>query len=260
MVARTPRMRACRSHGTPPTLPTVARVGSRPPSARTSYAHARSWMWETRISGWAPLPMPPASVWFMLASTSDTTHSGDEPMKDSQNFTSRIAGWSAAHRKAVVRGWLAFVLVAFALGSLAGMVQLKAVESENGQSRLADQTQAEQFPSERAGEEVLIENPSGSLAGTGYRAAVSDLVARLSRTPSVASIRSPLAPGNAGQISKDGRAALVTLPDHRRSRHRAEPCRACAWRRPPPCSAPTPDCSSASSVPRVATGGQQAGQ
>ncbi|HYB23132.1 MAG TPA: MMPL family transporter, partial [Solirubrobacteraceae bacterium] len=56
---------------------------------------------------------------------------------------------------------------------------------------------------------VLIQNPSGPLAGSGYRAAVADLVARLSRTPSVAAIRSPLAPGNAGQISKDGRAALV---------------------------------------------------
>ena len=63
-------------------------------------------------------------------------------------------------------GWLAFVLAAFALGSAAGMVPLKQVETENGQSRLADQIQAQQFPRERAGEEVLIENPSGPLAGT----------------------------------------------------------------------------------------------
>jgi RND superfamily putative drug exporter len=129
----------------------------------------------------------------------------------SENFTSRVAGWSAAHRGAVVKGWLGFVLVAFALGALAGMVQLKAVEAENGQSRLADLTQAQQFPQERAGEEVLIENRSGPLAGTTYRAAVADLVARLSRAPSVAAIRSPLDPGNAGQISKNGRAALVTF-------------------------------------------------
>ena len=127
------------------------------------------------------------------------------------NFTARVAGWSAAHRTAVIRGWLVFVLVAFALGSLAGMVQLKAVEAENGQSRLADLTQAQQFPRERAGEEVLIENQSGPLAGSGYRAAVTGLVSRLSRTPSVAAIRSPLDPGNAGQISKNGRAALVTF-------------------------------------------------
>ncbi|MGO9906556.1 MAG: MMPL family transporter [Solirubrobacteraceae bacterium] len=58
---------------------------------------------------------------------------------------------------------------------------------------------------------MLIESPSGPLAGTGYRAAVSDLVARLSATRSVADIKSPLTPGNSGQVSKDGRAALVTF-------------------------------------------------
>jgi uncharacterized membrane protein YdfJ with MMPL/SSD domain len=128
-----------------------------------------------------------------------------------QNFTARAARWSASHRKAVVLGWLAFVVVAFTVGSLAGMVQLGTVEMENGQSRLADQTQAKEFPRERASEEVLIENPAGPLSGTSYRAAVTDLVTRLSRTPSVGTIRSPLTPGNAGQISKNGRAVLVTF-------------------------------------------------
>ena len=125
------------------------------------------------------------------------------------NFTSHVAGWSTAHRKGVTRGWLAFVLVALALGSAVGMVQLRTLETENGQSRLADQTQAQQFPNERAGEEILIQNPSGPLAGSGYRAAVADLVARLSRTRSVVTIKSPLGPGNGGQIAEDGRAALL---------------------------------------------------
>ena len=46
-------------------------------------------------------------------------------MSESENFTSRSARWSAAHRKGVVRGWLAFVLLAFAIGSVAGVVALK---------------------------------------------------------------------------------------------------------------------------------------
>jgi RND superfamily putative drug exporter len=132
-------------------------------------------------------------------------------MSELGNFTARTARWSASHRRAVVRGWLAFVLIAFALGNAAGLVQMTQVQAENGQSRLADQTQAQQFPTQRAGEEVVIENPSGSLAATNYRSAVTDLVARLSSTPSVAAIRSPLAPGNQGQIAKNGRAVLVTF-------------------------------------------------
>jgi hypothetical protein len=40
---------------------------------------------------------------------------------------------------------------------------------------------------------------------------IGQLTARLSSTPSVADIKSPLEPGNQGQLSKDGRAALVTF-------------------------------------------------
>jgi len=90
-------------------------------------------------------------------------------------------------------------------------VTLQAGEGGNGQSRLADQTLAQQFPRDRAAEEVLIENPAGRLAGSDYQAAVADLVARLQRTPSVAAVKSPLAPGNEGQISTDGHAALLTF-------------------------------------------------
>ncbi|MGZ6637941.1 MAG: MMPL family transporter [Solirubrobacteraceae bacterium] len=131
-------------------------------------------------------------------------------MAERENFTARAARWSAAHRRAAVLGWLGFVIVAFLIGGSAGMVTLKPGEGENGQSRLADQTLATQFPRERASEEVLIESQHGPLAGA-YRAAVGELVARLSRTPSVAAIKSPLAPGNQGQVSKDGRAALLTF-------------------------------------------------
>jgi uncharacterized membrane protein YdfJ with MMPL/SSD domain len=131
--------------------------------------------------------------------------------RTSASFTARAARWSAAHRRAVVLGWLAFVIFAVVFGGAAGMVTLTQTETENGQSRVADQTLARQFSRERAGEEILIENPTGPLAGSDYRVAVADLVRRLSRTASVAAIESPLAPGNSGQISRDGRAALLSF-------------------------------------------------
>jgi len=145
----------------------------------------------------------------MLGGVVDPRRNGQVGQRE--NFAARAASWSAAHRRAVVLGWLLFVIAAFTAGSLSGMVQLKAIEAENGQSRLADQVLARQFPTQRAGEAVLIENPRGPLAGTDYRAAINDLVARLARTPDVASIRSPLAPGNSAQLSSNGRAALVTF-------------------------------------------------
>jgi len=131
--------------------------------------------------------------------------------QSSENFTARAARWSAAHRKAAVLGWLAFVIVAFMIGHAAGMVTLKSAEVGNGQSRLADQTLAQQFPRQRASEVVLLESHSGTLASSDYSAAVADLVARLSRTPSVSAIKSPLTPGSQGQVAKNGRAALLSF-------------------------------------------------
>jgi RND superfamily putative drug exporter len=132
-------------------------------------------------------------------------------MRPSENFTSRAARWSAAHRRTAILGWLAFVIAAFMLGSAAGLVTLKAGEGGNGESALADKTLGQQFPRERAAEQVLIESERGALPPREYRAAVTDLVTRLSHTRSLAAIKSPLAPGNEGQVSKDGRAALVTF-------------------------------------------------
>ena len=51
----------------------------------------------------------------------------------SENFTSRTARWSANHRRAAVLGWLVFVIVAFLVGSAAGMATLTGSEGENGQ-------------------------------------------------------------------------------------------------------------------------------
>ena len=127
------------------------------------------------------------------------------------NVTARAARWSAGHRKTAVLGWFAFVLVAFAIGSAAGVVFLKDDEVGIGDSHGAEKVLAREFPTERAGEEVLIQSRGGRLQSGELRAAVDDLTARLSRVRAVAAIESPLAAGNGGQLSSDGRSALLTF-------------------------------------------------
>ena len=128
-----------------------------------------------------------------------------------ENFAARAGRWSASHRKTAVLGWLAFVVVAFALGGAAGTVTLKSQDQGNGESRAASQILAQQFPRERAGEQVLIQSRGARLVGAEYRATLADLVTRLSRIRAVADVKSPLEAAGAGLISKDGRSALVTF-------------------------------------------------
>jgi uncharacterized membrane protein YdfJ with MMPL/SSD domain len=130
----------------------------------------------------------------------------------SANLTLRAARWSAAHRWKAVLGWLAFVLVAFAIGSTVGVVNITTTDSAIGDSGRADRILAREFPSQRSLEEVLIQSRTGAqLSRSELQPAVRDLVMRLSRAPAVASIRSPLVPANAEQISHDRRSALVTF-------------------------------------------------
>jgi RND superfamily putative drug exporter len=128
----------------------------------------------------------------------------------SANLTLRAARWSATHRWKAVLGWLAFVLVSFAIGSIVGVVNMTANDNAIGDSGKADQLLARAFPSQRSLEEVLIQTRTGArLPRAALQSAVDDLVTRLSRAPSVASIRSPLDGANAEQISRDRTSALV---------------------------------------------------
>ena len=107
-------------------------------------------------------------------------------------------------------GWLAFVFVAFAIGSSVGLVLMTTEDYAIGDSGAADQVLAREFPNERTPEQVLIQRRDGGrLELAELRAALDDLVGRLLHTPAVAEIRSPLAADNGDLISKDGRSALV---------------------------------------------------
>jgi RND superfamily putative drug exporter len=62
-----------------------------------------------------------------------------------------------------------------------------------------------------ADENVLVQSRTLRATDPAFSAAVADVVARLSKLDVVQDVRSPLAAGNADQISRDGRAALVEL-------------------------------------------------
>ena len=134
------------------------------------------------------------------------------PTPTDKNLAARAGRWSATHRKTAIFGWLAFVVVAFVLGGAVGTKTLEQEDVGSGDSLVADQAIAAAGFPDRAGEQVLIQGKGGVRAGDpAFTAAVEELTARLGRTPHVTAIESPLERGNAGQLSKDGRSALVTF-------------------------------------------------
>jgi RND superfamily putative drug exporter len=125
------------------------------------------------------------------------------------NIAARAGRWSAEHWKTAVSAWLAFCAVAIALGSVAGTRMLKQADTAAGGSRKAEQILKHAGFTDQAGESVLVQSKTQTLGAPGFRAAVADVLHSVSALPQVRRLRSPLAAGDAGQISKDRRSALV---------------------------------------------------
>jgi uncharacterized membrane protein YdfJ with MMPL/SSD domain len=126
----------------------------------------------------------------------------------SNNLAARMGRWSANHWKTATFGWLAFVLVVFALGGMAGTKSIDRNEPGPGESGRMDRILDEGFK-QPAGESVLIENGSLSVQDPAFTAVIEDVVRRIQTLDEVQNVQSPLDSENADQIAAGGHAALV---------------------------------------------------
>src|SRR3954453_7708914 len=101
------------------------------------------------------------------------------------NVTARAARWSASHRTAAILGWFALVLIAFAVGNAAGVVNMKDEEFGIGDSHAPERVLATEFPSDRAAEQVLLQGRAGRRDRPDPPAAVGELPSGLERLPGV---------------------------------------------------------------------------
>jgi uncharacterized membrane protein YdfJ with MMPL/SSD domain len=132
-------------------------------------------------------------------------------MDTPRNLAARAGRWSAQHRKKAIFGWLAFVIAAVFIGGSVGTKTLGDADFGIGESGRADDAIAEHFP-EKGSESVLVQSRDGARTDDReFRSVVDEVVARLERTRNVQNVSSPYARDNAGQLSEDGRSALVTF-------------------------------------------------
>ena len=130
--------------------------------------------------------------------------------KQSNNLAARMGRWSARHWKTATFGWLAFVIVVFALGGMAGTKSIDANEPGPGESGRMERILDEGFK-QPAGENVLIQHGTLQATDPTFAAVIEDVVRRLETLGEVQNVRSPLDSENAGQISESGRAALIAF-------------------------------------------------
>ena len=100
------------------------------------------------------------------------------------HLAARMALWSARHRKKAIFGWLAFAVVAFAIGNF--VVKQKQIVFETsgpGESGRADTILYEDFK-QPAGESVLIQNGELTATDPNSQAVVQTVVDEVSAASS----------------------------------------------------------------------------
>jgi putative drug exporter of the RND superfamily len=124
-------------------------------------------------------------------------------------IAARLGSWSATHRKKAVLLWLLLVVLALAAGNV-GSEKLSAADLTSGDSQKAERALEKAGFEQPATEQVLIQAKDGGTIRTAdARRAAQDVIAAVGATGRVANARSPYDRGNGGQISDDGRSALV---------------------------------------------------
>jgi uncharacterized membrane protein YdfJ with MMPL/SSD domain len=121
-------------------------------------------------------------------------------------FVSRIAEWSATHRKLAIWGWLAFVVLAVAIGGSLGTKTLSNADQYTGESARAERVlaKADLVPNS---EIVLIQSETSSFSDPEFQSVVAEVTQGLKSTDNVVNIASPTSGG--GAVSQDGHSALV---------------------------------------------------
>jgi RND superfamily putative drug exporter len=118
-----------------------------------------------------------------------------------RNLAASMGRWSAAHWKTATFGWLAFVLVAFALGGMVGTKQVDQNKPGPGESGRMQKILDQGFK-QPVGESVLIQSRTHRVGDPVFTAAIRDVAARVSTVAAVEHVHK-------GQVSKDGHSALV---------------------------------------------------
>ena len=130
--------------------------------------------------------------------------------KGDRGIAARAGHWSARHRAVAIAGWLVFVLLAATIGGSVGTKKLTNSELRTGESAAAARALDRAGFSRPAAEQVLVQRRgAGSVLSADGRSAIGEVVRAVTATGRLDRIRSPLAPSNGGQLSRDGRSALV---------------------------------------------------
>ena len=135
----------------------------------------------------------------------------------SHNLAARMARWSSKHRKKAFWGWLAFVILAFAIGNMAGSKPISDVDQFSGESHDAEAA-LDGAGLRPTSEVVFLQSEELTIKDPGFQAAVADVARRLAQVPYVENVKSPPTAAAPSRRTAMPRSSILKSPAIRSKR------------------------------------------
>jgi putative drug exporter of the RND superfamily len=125
----------------------------------------------------------------------------------------KLARWTTTHRKYVVIGWIALLIVVNVFAQSAGTSYSNNFTLPNSDAQRAADLLQHSFPAQAGDRDTIVYKvSSGTVLDPAVRARMSATFARVATLPHVAAVISPYTGASAGRsISADGRIAFATV-------------------------------------------------
>ena len=125
----------------------------------------------------------------------------------------QLARWSTTHRKYVLLGWVALLLLVNAFAQSAGTSYSNSFTLPNSDAQRASDLLQRSYPSQAGDRDSIAYKVSrGTVLDPAVRARMSAAFARVAKLPHVASVISPYGGASAGRsVSANGKIAFATV-------------------------------------------------
>jgi RND superfamily putative drug exporter len=152
-------------------------------------------------------------------SHADETATGAEPPRDEQPAATgggsplaRLARWTTQHRKTVILGWIAVLVVTMGISNAVGTGFTTNFSLGNTESQRATDLLKRDFPAQAGDEDTIVLHArQGKVTDAAVRDRVEPVLAKVAKLPHVTGVRSPFQSGGAAQISQDKTIAYATV-------------------------------------------------
>jgi RND superfamily putative drug exporter len=134
------------------------------------------------------------------------------PQPNKTDLPSRITGWTIAHRRLTLIGWVA-ILIAVSVGAGAiGTRQATNFTLPGTDTQRATDLLKREFPAQAGDEDqIVMRAAAGRIDAPALRARISRMLVQVARSPHVSDVVSPFSPQGSGAISKNGHIAFATV-------------------------------------------------